>query len=59
MPIILDITNPPTGSLNQFNAYVAISRGRSRESVRILRKFDPFIFTMPPSLNLTLFDQKL
>lgn len=59
VPVIVDIAKPPTGNLNQFNVYVAISRGQSREHMHILRKFDPYLFTRPPPIDLVIFDEKL
>ncbi|KAF8527303.1 hypothetical protein JB92DRAFT_2698590 [Gautieria morchelliformis] len=56
-PVIVDIGNPPSGGLNVFNAYVAISRGRSREMVRLLRDFNSCIFTNHPSLDLAESDR--
>ena len=38
--VIVDIATPPTGGLNLFNLYVALSRSGSRDSVRLLRDFD-------------------
>jgi len=37
---IVDIASPPTGSPIPFNVYVAMSRCRGRESIRLLRDFD-------------------
>lgn len=47
---IVDLAKPPTGSgLTPFAAYVALSRSRGRENIRILREFDPKLFTTHPS----------
>jgi hypothetical protein len=58
-PVIVDIGNPPSGGLNAFNAYVAISRGRSRETLRLLRDFNSSIFTKHPSVDLAECDKRL
>lgn len=39
--VIVDIYPPPTGgSLTNFNIYVALSRSRGREGIRLLRTYD-------------------
>ena len=38
--VIVDIASPPTGALNLFNLYVALSRSAGRHSIRLLRDFD-------------------
>jgi hypothetical protein len=48
-PVIIDIGRPPSGQLTVFNVYVALSRGRSRDSIRLLRDFEDKIFTSHPS----------
>ncbi|KAF8521155.1 hypothetical protein JB92DRAFT_2827946 [Gautieria morchelliformis] len=58
-PVIIDIGNPPSGGLNAFNAYVAISRGRSRNTIRFLREFNSTIFTHHPDLELAECDKRL
>jgi hypothetical protein len=58
-PVYVDIGRPPTGELTPFNAYVALSRGRSRERIRLLRDFDEHIFTQHPSEYLRLEDVRL
>ncbi|KAM6491118.1 hypothetical protein JOM56_013357, partial [Amanita muscaria] len=42
--VIVDIANPPTGNLSLFNLYMALSRSSGRESIRVLRDFDPTVF---------------
>lgn len=37
---VVDIGTPPTGQLTPFNAYVALSRSRGRDTIRLLRDFD-------------------
>jgi hypothetical protein len=44
--VIIDITKPPTGALDLFNLYVALSRSSGRESIRLLRDFDDELFKM-------------
>lgn len=50
--VIIDIGKPPDSELSPFNAYVALSRGRGRDSIRLLRDFNPDLFTTHPSENL-------
>ena len=39
--VIVDIASPPTGSeLTLFNIYVALSRSKGRQTIRLLRDFD-------------------
>lgn len=57
---IVDLAKPPTGSgLTPFAAYVALSRSRGRENIRILRDFDPKLFTTHPSEALRQENRRL
>src|SRR6266542_5574569 len=47
--IIIDIRRPPTGSLSPFSVYVALLRSRGRETIRLLRDFNPNLFQNQPS----------
>jgi ATP-dependent exoDNAse (exonuclease V) alpha subunit len=47
--VIIDIGKPPTGSLSPFSVYVALSRSRGRETIRLLRDFDVNLFQNHPS----------
>ena len=38
--VLIDIAKPPGKPLSNFNYYVAISRSRGRESIRLLRPFN-------------------
>ena len=38
--VIVDIASPPTGTLNLFNLYVALSCSAGRHSIHLLRDFD-------------------
>lgn len=38
--VIVDIANPPQAELSLCNIYVALSRSRGRETIRLLREFD-------------------
>ncbi|KAF8521802.1 hypothetical protein JB92DRAFT_2707025, partial [Gautieria morchelliformis] len=58
-PVVVDIGNPPSGGLNAFNVYVAISRGRSRSMIRLLRNFNSNIFTTHPNVDLANCDERL
>ena len=59
IPGLIDIGPPPSGGLTPFNAYVALSRGQSCATIRLLRDFDDKIFTEHPSEFLRLEDERL
>ena len=50
--VIIDISKPPTGKLSAFGVYVALSRSRGRNTIRILRDFDPDLLMHHPSEDL-------
>lgn len=52
--VIIDIGKPPTGSLSPFGVYVALSRSRGRDTIRLLRNFDDNLFQHHPSEALRL-----
>ena len=56
---VVDIGTPPTGRLTPFNAYVALSRSRGRNNIRLLRDFDEGLFTRHPSEHLREEDIRL
>jgi len=39
--VIIDIGKPPTGALSPFSVYMALSRSRGRDTIRLLRDFHP------------------
>jgi hypothetical protein len=47
--VIVDLAKPPNGKLTPFGAYVALSRSRGRDTIRLLRDFEDKIFTTHPS----------
>jgi ATP-dependent exoDNAse (exonuclease V) alpha subunit len=57
--VIVDLAKPPSGGLTGFNAYVALSRSRGRETIRLLRDFDEKLFTVHPNEQLRREDQRL
>ncbi|KAJ3562055.1 hypothetical protein NP233_g9813 [Leucocoprinus birnbaumii] len=59
--VIVDLAPPPGrgGKLTPFNAYVALSRSRGRDTIRILRHFDEALFTNHPSDPLREEDKRL
>lgn len=57
--VIIDLAKPPIGALNPFNAYVALSRSRGRDTIRLLRDFDNNLFTEHPSEELRIEDGRL
>ena len=52
--VIIDIGKPPTGALSSFSVYVALSRSRGRDTIRLLRDFDPNLIQHHPSEALRL-----
>ena len=50
--VIIDISKPPTGKLSVFGVYVALSRSRGRNTICILRNFDPDLLMHHPSEDL-------
>lgn len=58
--VIVDIKTPRTGAgLSLFNLYVALSRSKGRESIRLLREFDDQIFMKSHDEELAKEDQRL
>lgn len=57
--VIVDLATPPYGAFTPFNAYVALSRSRSRETIRLLQDFNPKLFTTPLDENLINEDKNL
>lgn len=57
--IIVDIARPPTGGLNLFNLYVALSRSSGRSTIRLLRDFDEKLFLCSHSSHLLAEDDRL
>ena len=57
--VIVDIGPTKRFSVDAFAAYVALSRSRGRESIRLLRDFDDKIFTKHPSEHLRAEDFRL
>ena len=57
--VIVDLAKPPSGSLTGFNAYVALSRSRGRNTIRLLRDFDEKLFTSHPNIKLRAEDNRL
>ncbi|RDB25791.1 ATP-dependent DNA helicase RRM3 [Hypsizygus marmoreus] len=57
--VIVDLAKPPYGELTPFHAYVALSRSRGRETIRLLRSFEEKLFTAHPSEDLRLEDMRL
>ena len=55
----LDIGTTKKFPVTPFSTYVALSRSRGRDSVRLLRDFDDTIFTKHPSEDLRREDERL
>ena len=57
--VIIDIGRPPTGKLSPFGTYVALSRSRGRDTIRLLRDFDEELFQHHPSEALRVDMERL
>jgi hypothetical protein len=57
--VLVDIATPPTGGLNLFNLYVALSRSSGRSTIRLLRNFDEGLFKKCHCLELLAEDDRL
>ena len=57
--VIVDIGRLPTGSLTLFNLYVALSRSRGRDTIRLLRDFDDDMFRKAHRPSLQAEDKRL
>jgi ATP-dependent exoDNAse (exonuclease V) alpha subunit len=57
--IIVDLAKPPSGALTGFNAYVALSCSRGRDTIRLLHDFDEKLFTVHCSEELRKEDIRL
>jgi ATP-dependent exoDNAse (exonuclease V) alpha subunit len=57
--VYIDLQSPPTGKLTPFSAYVALSRSKGRDRIRLLRGFENELFTTHPSLELEAEDARL
>lgn len=42
---MVDLAKPPRGNLTPFSTYVALSRSRGRNTIRLLRSFDKTLLT--------------
>jgi ATP-dependent exoDNAse (exonuclease V) alpha subunit len=51
--VLVDIATPPTGGLNLFNLYVALSRSSGREMIQLMRDFDQKHFQAAHTPELT------
>ena len=57
--VIVDIGPTKKFPVSSFAAYVALSRSRGRDNIRLLRDFDDVIFTKHPSEALRQEDERL
>lgn len=57
--VIVDIAKPPSGALNLFNLYVALSRSSGRETIRLLRDFEDTLFMCSHAPDLLAEDDRL
>ena len=57
--VIVDLAKPPSGKLDAFHSYVALSRSRGRPTIRLLWDFDEKIFTVHPNEYLRKEDIRL
>ncbi|KIK74992.1 hypothetical protein PAXRUDRAFT_835834 [Paxillus rubicundulus Ve08.2h10] len=57
--VLVDIGKTVNFGITPFNAYVALSRSRGRDTIRLLRDFDNALFTSHPSEDLREEDARL
>ncbi|KAI5981114.1 hypothetical protein EDD15DRAFT_2184672 [Pisolithus albus] len=57
--VVVDIATPPSGGLNLFNLYVALSRSAGRSTIPLLRDFDDDIFQKSHCNDLLVEDDRL
>lgn len=58
--VIVDIRRLPRGKrLTPFNAYVALSRSRTAENIRLLGDFEDYLFTTHPNEDLRAEDERI
>ncbi|KAI5989033.1 hypothetical protein EDD15DRAFT_2171871 [Pisolithus albus] len=57
--VIINIATPPTGGLNLFNLYIALSRSRGRSHICLLRDFDDNLFHKSHCNELLMEDERL
>jgi hypothetical protein len=57
--MIVDIGKPPGMPLTAFNGYVALSRSRGRDTIRLLRESTTDLFTIHPDEELMDKDDRL
>ena len=57
--VLVDIATPPTGGLNLFNLYVALSRSSGQSTIHLLHDFDEKSFQMSHRSELITEDNRL
>lgn len=57
--LVVDLRCPPRGKISPFSAYVALSRSRGRETIRLLSDFDDQLFKTHPNADLEAEMQRL
>ena len=57
--IVIDLRDTPTGKISPFSVYVALSRSRGRDSIRLLSDFDDQLFKTHPNADLAIEMQRL
>ena len=57
--VIIDLRDTPTGKISPFSAYVALSRSRGRNTIRLLSDFDEQLFKRHPNRDLAVEMERL
>ncbi|KAI5989853.1 hypothetical protein EDC04DRAFT_2815674, partial [Pisolithus marmoratus] len=57
--VLVDIARLPSGTLNLFNLYVALSRSSGHDTIHLLRDFDERLFLSACSVDLLTEDDCL
>jgi hypothetical protein len=57
--VLVDIVQPPTGSLSLFNLYIALSRSLGQDTIQLLQDFDERTFQKSHKTQLLDEDDRL
>jgi hypothetical protein len=57
--ILVDVAKPPSGKIDLFNLYVALSRSSGRDTIRLLRDFEDDMFLTVHDPELAIEDDRL
>jgi hypothetical protein len=52
--VYVDLRHPPSGKMSPYSAYVALSRSRGRNTIRLISDFDEDLFCVHPCPDLAI-----